>query len=57
MPRNTPSHDVALTDDEQEHLFAIIHKGVYKAVARQQNTQSGCQKSDTREYPQTALLS
>ena len=31
MPQNTPTHDVALTDDEQEHLFAIIHKGVNSA--------------------------
>lgn len=31
MPRNTPAHDVELTDEEQEHLFAIIHKGVNSA--------------------------
>ncbi len=31
MPRNTPIPDVELTDDEQEHLFALIHKGVNSA--------------------------
>ena len=31
MPRNTPLPDVELTEDEQEHLFAIIHKGVNSA--------------------------
>lgn len=31
MPRNTLIPEVELTEDEQEHLFAIIHKGVNSA--------------------------
>ncbi len=31
LPRNTPLPDVELTEDEQEYLFAIIHKGTNSA--------------------------
>jgi hypothetical protein len=31
MPRSTPTPEVKLTEDEQEHLFAIIHKGQHSA--------------------------
>lgn len=31
MPRNTLTPEVKLTEEEQEHLFAIIHKGVNSA--------------------------
>ena len=31
MPRITPPNSIELSDDEQEHLFALIHKGINNA--------------------------
>jgi transposase len=31
MPKIAPTPEVKLTDDEQEHLFALIHKGQHSA--------------------------
>ena len=31
MPPNEPSSGLELSEDEQEHLFALIHKGVNSA--------------------------
>lgn len=31
MPRIAPTPDIKLTGDEQEHLFAIVHKGQHSA--------------------------
>ena len=31
MPKIVPTPEVKLTDDEQEHLFALIHKGQHSA--------------------------
>lgn len=31
MPRSAPTPDVKLTDDEHEHIFALIHKGQHSA--------------------------
>ena len=31
LPQITPPYKVELSDDEQEHLFALIHKGVNSA--------------------------
>ena len=57
IPRSTPLSRLELTEDEQEHLFALTHKGVHSArvitrariltkLAKGNSAQEACQALD-----------